>query len=165
MVFIPRPISNGTDTICLPAEWYSSACVVRKLVIGTFTDTGSVAYRMAYDFHGRGKHMAACTYTETYSGPGSATKLCGKTAGIGMHFDVWKAWEDGIWTSSVVIRLYADYSVASTKVVAVAKSFSNDNAWAEEVCTTISIGTPDVTCPTTLVATVTVYDDGTYTIV
>lgn len=165
MVFIPKSITNGIDVICLPAEWYSSACVVRKLVIGTFNDTGSSAYRIAWDFHGRGKHGASCAYSEIYSIDGSATKLCGKSSGgAGRHFDVWQAWTDGIWTSSVVIAVYADYSVASTKVIAAAKSFSDDNAWAEAVCKTISIGTPDVTCPTSLKATVTVYDDGTYTI-
>lgn len=166
MVFIPKQITNGSDTICLPAEWYSSACALRKLVFASFNDTGSSAYRIAWDFAGRGKHGASCAYTETYrTFASSAPKLCGKTSGgVAYYYDVWQAWIDGIWTSSTTILVYCDYSAASTKVLALGRSEDTADPFCGEVCKTISIGTPDVACPTSLKATATIYDDGTYTL-
>lgn len=150
MTTLKSPI-NG---ICLPDAWYTKAVkssspygFINSLSVCPYTlrfvlkaSSGfETASAMAFDFAGRGKvGWGGC--------PGSDVYVQG-TNGI---IDVWKAYTDGVWSSSVTVKVYA-WNLYPTL-----RMYANGSITNKTITAVATSG-----CPVDLVATATVYDDGT----
>lgn len=83
-----------------------------------------------------------------------------------VDIDVWKALADGLWTSSVVFNVKQHYAAAGggTRAGSIVASPNGVTPSAQLLFPTINDINPGNVCPTTNVATVTVNDDGTFTL-
>jgi hypothetical protein len=83
-------------------------------------------------------------------------------AGTSVIIDIWKALADALWTSSVSFTVYAHRTGAAfAGKVVVRPQFGISLPAAASFGATFPSGT---NCPTSALATVTFYDDGTYSI-
>lgn len=139
----PTPI-NGA---CPAASWYSAGggCPDQLRV-----QLSSLSRDIAVDFAGRGKVGLACGGSDTYL-----------TVGVGgdvIYIDVWAARRAGVWSSSVTIDVYAAAGSALSDTVEAYPSF-NFSAVVSKSITDEVAG-----CGTVVKATITVNDDGTFSI-
>ena len=142
---------------CISCTWYgfgTSPCPSNVAISGFAFDAASIV-SASIDFAGRGKVGGICGGADEY--------VTFTTNGTGRTFsatvDVWSAFLDGAWSSSTVLLVYA----ASTGVVS-----GSDVIFADGAGTFLNKnGAFQSTgaCPTTLIATVTVLDNGTLSII
>jgi hypothetical protein len=78
--------------------------------------------------------------------------------------DLWGAWAAGEWTSSVAVTIATCSDVTQTAYITACLAFNNSLTYANHVCKTFTTRPPFVSCPTTIVAVVTYYEDGSYTV-
>ncbi len=91
------------------------------------------------------------------------------TAGDGFEIDIWKALADGVWSSSAVFNIYEHYvsgvNVGTTSGAIVVSPLSASSPSAQFTNPTINNRNPSNFCPTAHVGTLTINDDGTFTLV
>lgn len=75
--------------------------------------------------------------------------------------DVWKALADGLWSSSVVFSVYTTVGTVNEVIYAATNGASSP---AQQDLLTSNMGQNTGACPSVLKRTVTVYDDGTFTL-
>lgn len=166
MTTIKTPVGG----LCLPLSWYKrhqysnglyeAQVCPDQLCIWTSVLGGNTC-GISVNLAGRGLADAASCGADVY-----VSSLSGSEVPDGGPFDdvilidVWQAYRDGIWTSSttVVVAVACATSGAARTLTAQPR---NNNA----VAVTKSIS-PQVTgfCPSTTLATVTINDDGTFSI-
>jgi len=139
--------------LCLPVDWYDSfwsAACPGPIVI-SLTGSWHISRKLSTNFAGRGilgGNCSSCAADQYYL-------TCGATA---VSIDVWKAYLDGVWTSSTTILVYASKtSGASGNLTTRDPSSTTVDVTAIGADTTGS-------CPTTLQVTITVNDDGTFSV-
>ena len=148
------PIIAGTGG-CLGTgvPWFYGVTCPDKLQVYTqLVDTTS---SIDIDFAGRGKSGLDCAFSDSYvsADPGSL-------ASNSWFVDVWKAYRDGIWTSSTTIKVYRRRTTSSTNVALSMTPVSYGIALA------VKFVDADVgaACPTTLRGTITITDTGGVTL-
>lgn len=147
--FLP-PVAGPSSVACPGIEWIQgpNACP-ESLAI--FCDIGSGATnRLAVDFHGRGKVGTACGGSDTYVNVQTNTFVT---------VDLWGAYRDGIWTSSVTIACYVGRVGAAASPDIDCHPESNSAA-----VQTKNVTNDATACGTVVKATITVNADGTFSI-
>lgn len=151
-----------SNTPCLNACWYritpTRPCGQLPCPLPLFIFVNSTD-QVAVNFAGRGKRGFGCPGVDTYiTNPNRGQTL----------IDVWRAYGNGIWVSSVVIQVYASLAAGSQSAdvslsvrVDITPNAACPNRGGFPVVPTIR----GEVCPTRQIATVTVFDDGTYTCV
>lgn len=157
----PKNTAVGWSQTC--GYWRNiSTCPARMMVYGDYNSSSGSCF-----------NFSRCTQLNVSGGwwSGSIGRNCAGSdpyvseSGRDVFIDVWKALADGVWSSSVVISIYADMvnnPTSLTDVIHAGPSTGSSPASAS-----ISGYVPPgigVTCSTTLRATLTVYDDGTFTL-
>ena len=147
--------------ICIPMNWRSSAAPCGGLLgIEAFTSGAHVAL----NFNGRGKvgfgTGEGCGGSDAYVfgwAPTSSPKRLG--------VDVWSAYIDGVWTSSVVVDVYIYHPSSpsfSTSINAYRRSTSGGFG---TLVGSKATGTSElVSCGTVIKASITVNSDGTVSV-
>jgi hypothetical protein len=104
------------------------------------------------------------SYLTSGAGGSGLTNTCGPSGwGAEYAIDIWQAWLDGAWTSSVAFNVYADNFTSGTGYTTV--GYNNDGSISPgHVCKSFAVGLPQPSCATALVATYTFYEDGTFTV-
>lgn len=138
--------------LCIGCGWYDGVSVC-PIPIEVYFDTLFTQPYIAVNFAGRGKvgPLGGCGGSDTYV---TFFTLSG-FPDIRAKVDVWAAHKDGVWSSSTTILFYAG-GIELTSTVK-----------AKDHVTTLSSGsvTSNVySCGSTLLATVTVNDDGTFSV-
>lgn len=116
-------------------------------------NSSAFAGNLAVDFNGRGKVGLTCAGSDSY-----VTFFNQRSALI----DVWKAWRDGIWTSSVTVNCYGLASISPLPLSA---------GWFAAPATFTYLASKNApcqlggTCSTTLSGVVTFNDNGTVSVV
>lgn len=149
--------------LCLPDCWYPTTCsrIASGRVIacpGQLRFMGSPSYEIhhiALSLGGRPITGGTCGGADPYvTDQGEST----------LDVDIWRAYADGIWTSSVDIRVYAagygNYGGTVDARVSFDRLANLPPPCAYQYRFTSQLA--DVPCPTTLVVTATVYDSGTF---
>lgn len=134
-------------------------CPITLLISAASYQNSGKLGKLALNFAGRGK-------TDRYNVCGSADSYVTFTEDTIARINVWQAYRDGVWTSSTTIVIF----------ISVPVSFGASEVINADVNSSGSLGlgvrhskTPtgaDITtaCPTTVQATVTLNDDGSYSI-
>ena len=153
--------------ICLPECWYRTTCPrLGSPYLFPFPDRlrvwadngGYAVYAVTASPAGRGfgpiyDTGGYCSGTDTYIDSSNG------------YVDVWRAYQDGIWTSSVNIEV----RVAASSAFSPAVLCQPHNGYTASTVCEQGYKQPcpadtAAACPTTLSATITVYDDGSYAI-
>lgn len=157
MVVLRKPLGA-----CIGECWYDyrvgdscgrNACP-SLVVISTLT---CFTTKFAANFNGRGKTGHSCAGTDTYVSTNTTS----------LFIDVWKAYADGVWTSSVVIEVYASQPSSCGAAVALSIDIVPFSTSRNAACASLSLNGSssatvlDQACPTFNVATLTVFDNGT----
>jgi hypothetical protein len=162
---MPITLSGGTPIRghCLAQCWYGNAgttpCPLgglicpKPLTISTNNNFDS----LALSFAGRQKVGGSCGGIDEY------------VSVLAQHFievDVWRAYADLIWSGSVAIAVFASVGQATPTFNVVVDARVN-SAQVTGDCPSVSASPVTPTprgqsCPTQQVATVTVFDDGSY---
>lgn len=126
--------------------------------------------RILFNFNGRGWDSFGawgCPYTETYEVDASGTQGLDFKAPSGVSYssrfglDVWQAYADGIWTSSCTVALHVTtFPLLSPATISLWAHPRSDATNAVNKTFTSS----DASCGSVTSATVTINDDGTYSI-
>lgn len=164
---------------CLPASWYNVSspdypgtvtCPAKLVIRGPCGSSSG-----CYDTNGlfinpRGTWIGYCLRSSTGS-DAYVTEIHGLCSGVNYHafiVDVWGMYRDGLWTSSLAIPVAATRTSGGTGSVSAGigdETLVNTNIarcyLGDAVSKTVTFNT---TCVTTTLATVTVYDDGTFSI-
>ena len=129
-------------------------------------------------FNGGSKVGYNCAGSDSYvsSSFGNLGTVCGASpycADTQLLVNVWKAWRDSAWTSSVTIDVYGykttlySPSCLSPYLAVDAESYRQTGTPCDTACITPGVAWPsraDISaCPTTKLTTITLLDDGTYT--
>ncbi len=159
----PRP-AGGANGACLSVnteKWFYSGpstpafypCPSRLTIDASDFVIGARNGRMSINFAGRGKVGGNCGGTDAY------VSMAGFNDTI-MTIDVWRALNDGVWSSSCAILVYL---ATPAPQPAGRVSYTILYSLAAASYTHKAGVTADVTggCPSTLQATITVMDDGT----
>jgi hypothetical protein len=148
MASIGKWLALGSGA-CIGLAWRKNAATCPDLLrLETTTALGAT---VAVDFAGRGKLGATCGGGDTYVTFTSFWRA---------DIDIWKAYADGVWTSSTTIDVYMDGLTAIAKDLDV-YPIDNYSAFIRKS----GIIRDTVNCGTVVKATVTVNDDGTFSIV
>lgn len=104
----------------------------------------------------------------------NASSMCSCASGGDITIDIWKAWEDGLWSSSVALTMYAEvlrkaYDACSPNTgstgfaltVAAKKGAGGTTVASKTSASGIPGAGSSCPCPTSLFSTLTFYDDGT----
>lgn len=164
---------------CLPVTWYKnrvysdfstqSQICPDYLCIGALFQAGKIIRSMV-NFNGRGWANAASCGTDTYvlAFPTSTPGLIEEGSGSPLVdpnsqllIDVWGAYRAGVWTSSVTIQIALTTNAATTTTVH-AQPVNDQSLRVSKAAVSPQIGA--LLCSTIVVATVTVNDDGTFSI-
>lgn len=157
MAILRQPIRGR----CLPSCWYGNtsggACstVVCPRPLLVFLSSSQDA--LAVDFAGGGKRGLGC--------PGSDSFIT-IVNGSRITIDVWRAYALGFWSSSVALAVYASIGAANP-ADGVALSVRVNPTQLSGACPDVG-GIPTIAtirgeaCPSTQIASITVFDDGTY---
>lgn len=148
----PTGAAVGWSQAC--GFWRTNAQTCRDtMIIGWSGFITRTAIDGAWITGGKIGNPASCPGSDTYV-------TCLNNAQIGV--DVWKALADGIWSSSCVFSFYGHDGGSVSAGTAYAKPASASSpAQISKAVSTVA----GASCPTGLLATVTVFDDGTYSIV
>ena len=164
------PIRAGVGG-CLSCDWFkrsADACpvslVIRETVVNSTLDR-------CYDLSSAGKvgfQCSAWTFdSPVYSYGLYVTETGGTFAQRHTKVDIWKAYRDAVWTSSTTIDIY-DYvfggPASRTYICGIADASPSGSAGfitSDSVTVSVPAG---VGPPTAKVATITVNDDGTFSI-
>jgi hypothetical protein len=140
-------------------DWYQtpSVCPAKLRVI--FNSGGP--FGLVVNFAGRGKTGKGATGTVLCGVDSYVTTLPIPGASMIVDIDVWQAYRDGIWTSSTTILCYVLAGVFVAHDLQ-AYPLNSGNIESKNVTPVDSSGA--MSCPVTLLATITVNDDGTWSI-
>lgn len=154
-----------TSTVCVDCRWFvgQNGCPDTFTIELSQAACPQLAY-LSVDFAGRGKVGGLCGGSDQYvtfaNNPGCSLGFGPPPYGPTATIDVWGAYRDGVWSSSVSILCYAD----SNQPAVLSRWFTyptNNRAATTDVASFIPANTG--ACPTILLKTATVMDDGTYT--
>jgi hypothetical protein len=167
-IIIPGCVpQNGS---CMWVET-SSACPASIGIRRNVYAGGAVDFSVfSPDFLSTGKYGEFCSSS-------SYVSLITSTAAFPYNgdfdtIDVWKAYADGLWTSSCVIDVYRGRKSGSLgcgtspyawQTPLRTKPINASSPSSVDLATTGDSGGVCDSCPTSLAGTLTVYDDGTYT--
>ena len=158
-------LSNGSSKICLPACWWvGTACVPNNANIAwNASGDRAILYVDGVKINGSATCGANDATWTPYLASGGLLSVdsCG-TSRVSNTFalNIWQAWVDGLWSSSVAIELWAIQSVAGSGWFTAEGRNSNCTPACKNYSFEVSAGP----CPTVPVATATYYDDGTFTV-
>lgn len=151
------------DGSCIGDGWFrgTGPCPEVLKISGTYTHlSGSPCSFLATNFASRGKTGFACGGSDAY--------VADQSDGS-QHIDVWRAYRDGIWTSSVdILVYYTGKNALFMSGVINAEPLSYPSARVTKnpavINGTAECSAPSWSCPTALSATITVNDDGSISI-
>jgi len=146
-----------------PDPFGSPACLGKLLICFTATLGIPGSWILEVNFAGRG-YSAYNNLACGYSADSYVTFIWGRGQA---EIDVWKALRDGVWTSSTTILCRTATAGAYSGTIGVGREKYNAfNALpdADPDYVSKAVSSNAATCATTLRATVTVNDDGTFSI-
>jgi hypothetical protein len=159
---LPKNAGMGWSQACGFWRGTTSVCPVRLRING---DWGSVSGNCYY--YGRCSQLAVSGGWIT----GSVGQNCAGSdayctvSGRDIYIDIWQALAAGVWSSSVVFTIYADMANNPLpdvdKITVSPESISSPAAANTATYTPAAIG---AACSSTSRATLTVYDNGTFTL-
>jgi len=172
----PKNAAVGWSQACTFWRFYEATCP-NLMALGFHGVPGSgnaisVAFSGAW-FSGvvQGSVRSNCANTDPYvSSSGDAGAISGPMAFV--YIDVWKALADGLWSSSTVIDILIKCTYASNVDIHVGLSITIADV-TNPLRQSVSIATPptgigaapfNAGCASATAATLTVYDDGTFTL-
>ncbi len=145
----------GSAGACLSCNWryIDSVTCPDTLTI----NVGYINATVSVDFAGRGKKGGNCPGTDqyvTYIGNGGSNPQ--------VVVDVWGAYQAGVWTSSTTIKFYLSSGAVPTLSRYIGYQTNVDSFAVPFLFDVLGVSAdPAALCPTTLLRTITVLDDGT----
>lgn len=165
---LKTPVKAGVGG-CIPCGWDfdsggSRAICPANLSVGiSYSPVAFKCPALAVNFAGRGKVGDVCGGSDSYMG--AIYSIAGGAVQRVVDIDVWRAYRDGVWTSSVTILLYAAADFPSVNDRIIFGVYGTPYIIGGNKLVSFDASTcASPICPTTLLATVTLLDDGTITI-
>lgn len=176
---IRQPVGRNFTPKCLPCCWHAALWARPQFLTITprngiyqadGANTGGNCYGLGAQISGR-SFYAEYAYGFTaaqYTSCGTVDPYIFVSGWFGsspshpvLYIDIWKAYIDGIWSSSVTVDIYADIAGGSEAV----RVGNQSDTCPSDVTKNISAVSSIYTCPTVKRCTVTVNDDGSFTVV